>query len=47
MIDGEVLATIYLRVIPVDRDASRVILGGPEAPVRPATIKVIFTEIGG
>jgi len=47
MIDGEVPATIYLRVIPVDRDASRVILGGPEAPVRPATIKVIFTEIGG
>jgi hypothetical protein len=47
MIDGEVPPTIYMRVIPVDRDASRVILGGPEAPVRPATVKVIFTEIGG
>ncbi len=47
MINGEVPPTLYLRVSPVDRDASRVILGGPEAPVRPATVKVTFTEIGG
>lgn len=47
MVEGEVPPTIYMRVIPVDRDASRVILTGPEAPIRPATIKVVFTEIGG
>lgn len=47
MIDGEVPSSVFLRVTPVDRDASRVILGGPEAPERPASVKVTFTEIGG
>jgi hypothetical protein len=47
MIDGDVPSTIFLRVSPIDRDPSRVILSGPEAPVRPASIKVTFTEIGG
>lgn len=46
MINGDVPPTLYLRVSPVDRDPSRAILGGPEAPVRPASVKVIFTEIG-
>ena len=46
MVEGDVPPTIFMRVLPVDRDASRVILGGPEAPVRPATIKVVFTEVG-
>jgi len=47
MISGELPPTIYLRVLPIDRDASRVILAGPDAAVRPATVKVTFTEIGG
>ena len=47
MIEGDVPSTIFLRVSPIDRDPSRVILAGPEAPVRPASIKVTFTEIGG
>ena len=47
MVDGELPPVVYLRVTPVDRNPSRVILGGPEAPVRPASVKVNFTEIGG
>ncbi|TXF90787.1 DUF4270 domain-containing protein [Neolewinella aurantiaca] len=47
MVEGEVPPTIYMRVFPVDRDPGRVILSGPEAAERPATIKVTFTEVGG
>lgn len=47
MISGDLPPTIYLRVLPIDRDASRVIISGPEAAVRPASIKVTFTTIGG
>ncbi len=47
MVDGDVPPTIYLRVVPIDRDPSRVILGGPEAIERPASVKVTFTEVGG
>lgn len=47
MISGDVPPIIYMRVLPPDRDASRVILAGPDAAVRPASVKVTFTEIGG
>jgi len=47
MISGEFPPQIYLRILPVDRDASRVILAGPDAAVRPATVRITFTEIGG
>lgn len=45
MIDGEVPPTIYLRTVPLDRDPARMILGGPNAAVRPATVRVTFTEL--
>ncbi len=47
MISGEVPNKIYLRVVPTDRDPSRMILRGPNNPDKPATVKVTFTEIGG
>ncbi|WP_020568701.1 DUF4270 family protein [Neolewinella persica] len=46
MIEGIVPNKIYLRVVPTDRDPSRVILRGPGATELPASIKVTFTEIG-
>ena len=45
MVDGEVPPTIYLRTVPVDRDPARVVLAGPNADVRPATVRVTFTEL--
>ncbi len=45
MIDGTVPSTIYARVVPLDRDPSRALLAGPEASVRPATVKVTFTKL--
>ncbi|MTB52616.1 DUF4270 family protein [Lewinella sp. W8] len=45
MVSGEVPPTIYMRVVPVDIDPSRVILGGPESSVKPATVRVTFTEL--
>lgn len=46
MISGDLPSSIYLRVVPNSRDPSRVILAGPDAAVRPATVRVTFTEIG-
>jgi hypothetical protein len=46
MIEGIVPNKIFLRVVPTDRDPSRVILRGPEATELPASIKVTFTEFG-
>lgn len=45
MVDGEVPPTIYMRTVPLDSDPSRVILAGPQASVRPATVRVTFTEL--
>jgi hypothetical protein len=45
MVSGEVPPTIYMRVVPVDIDPARVILGGPESTVKPATVRVTFTEL--
>lgn len=45
MVDGVVPSTIYLRVVPIDRDPSRLILRGPAASVRPATVKVTYTNL--
>lgn len=45
MVDGEVPPTIYLRVVPIDRDPARMIIAGPEAAVRPAQVRVTFTEL--
>lgn len=45
MVDGEVPPTIYLRVVPLDRDASRAVLHGPSSPDFPARVRVTFTEI--
>ncbi|MEO0732363.1 MAG: DUF4270 family protein [Bacteroidota bacterium] len=45
MINGEVPRTMFLQVVPVDRDPSRVVLGGPASPLRPASVKVTFTEL--
>ncbi len=45
MVDGEVPPTIYLRTVPIDRDPARMILAGPEAAVRPASVRVTFTEL--
>lgn len=47
MIAGEVPNKIYMRVIPTDRDRSRMILKGPGNAEQPASVKVTFTEIGG
>lgn len=46
MIEGIVPNKIYLRVVPTDRDPSRVILRGAESAELPASIKITFTEIG-
>lgn len=46
MIEGEVSNKIYLRVVPTDRDPSRVLLRGPGAAELPAKVTVTFTEIG-
>ncbi|MFK8164616.1 MAG: DUF4270 family protein [Lewinella sp.] len=46
MIEGIVPNKIYLRVVPTDRDPSRVILRGSGADELPASIQVTFTEIG-
>ncbi|MFT7121184.1 MAG: hypothetical protein ACJAZ9_001362 [Neolewinella sp.] len=45
IVDGELPPTIYLRVIPVDRDPSRMALAGPQAAVRPASVLVTFTRL--
>lgn len=45
ILEGEVPPTIYLRVVPVDSDPSRAVFGGPQAAVRPASVKVTFTEL--
>ena len=45
MVDGEVPPTIYIRTVPLDRDPARMIMAGPEASVRPATVKVTFTQL--
>lgn len=45
MVDGEVPPTLYLRVVPVDSDPARMLMAGPQATVRPATIRVTFTEL--
>jgi hypothetical protein len=46
MIAGTVPNKVYLRVVPSSRDASRVILRGPAAADKPATLTVTFTELG-
>jgi hypothetical protein len=46
MIEGILPNKIYLRVVPTDRDPSRVILRGKESSELPASVKVTFTEIG-
>jgi hypothetical protein len=46
MIEGIVPNKMYLRVVPTDRDPSRVVLRGQESAELPASIKVTFTEIG-
>ncbi|MEL7159429.1 MAG: hypothetical protein AAFN92_01620 [Bacteroidota bacterium] len=45
MIDGEVPRTIFLQVIPIDRNPARVVLSSPTAAERPATVTVTFTEL--
>lgn len=45
MISGEVPPILYMRVVPIDIDPARVILGGPEATVKPAAVRVTFTEL--
>lgn len=46
MIEGIVPNKMYLRVVPTDRDPSRVVLRGQESAELPASIQVTFTEIG-
>jgi len=45
MVEGEVPNSIFMRVVPTDRDPSRAVFSGPEAAVHPASVRVTFTEL--
>lgn len=45
IVDGEVPPTIYLRTVPIDRDPARMVMAGPQASVRPASVKITFTQL--